>query len=301
MTFQVVASPFYLNIPSQTLGANGFDTGNLGFGQTVNITLVASSANSGTITITIWDQYGQQRPYSLLSGAPVLIKKAVVTRMQLSGSGNAVGGALSWPDEVSPESIVVNAPITISGTVKTDVGQGTQAAGNTTLVASGTEYDARQIRNLTSSDQPQRSWTLGLSDGPYAMGSQGLPMNQRASDNSVIHARAGNQTIVETEGFIVNVASGTGATVYVSGTTTVPKGTKVTYTLGGGGVITTATAVVGVWLQGAISSSIYAAAPGGTAISSSFDMPVAEKLNLVIQNSDSVNHTLAGTWQGTSP
>jgi hypothetical protein len=147
MTFAVVASPFYLNIPSQTLGTKGFDTGNLGFGQTVNITLVASTANSGTITITIWDQFGQQRPYSLLSGAPVLIKKAVVTRLQMSGNGNAVAGAISWPDEVSPESIVVNAPITISGTVNTDVGQGTATNPNPAIIPqaaqeSGATYSA---------------------------------------------------------------------------------------------------------------------------------------------------------------
>lgn len=153
--------PFYLNIPSQTLGAEGYNN-SMPYAALCNVTLV--SGGGGLIVITLTDDNGNEREYNLSSGNPVLIKKAYVQTIRLDGSGASVAGVLSWPDEVDPSSIAVSGPVSISGTVKTDVGQGSQIVGGTTLQYGGVAIDPRDIRPLVSTDVPGRAWALGSGD-----------------------------------------------------------------------------------------------------------------------------------------
>ena len=133
-------APLFFNIPSQTLGSNGI-SGNFGDEYTLNATFV--NGGGGTVTLTLIDKQGAPRTYSIVSSAPAIVKRATVRSWSLTGNGASIAGAFSWPDEVDPSSIQVSAPISISGTVKTDIGQQTLGA-----------IDPRQIRNLGAGDQP---------------------------------------------------------------------------------------------------------------------------------------------------
>ena len=95
----------------------------------------------------------------------------------VSGAGALVIGTLS-SSKVSPESLLASA-VSVGGTVKTDVGQGTQASNNTTLNFGGTPIDPRdRTWTLGSGDVPDRGWTLGGTDVPgrgWSLGSGDTP------------------------------------------------------------------------------------------------------------------------------
>ena len=95
----------------------------------------------------------------------------------ITGAGANVSVRLS--SIPMPLTVNVVSVSSISGTVNTDVGQGEQKGGNTTLNFGGTPVDPRD-RNWTlgSGDTPSRSWALGSGDTPgrsWALGSSDVP------------------------------------------------------------------------------------------------------------------------------
>jgi hypothetical protein len=114
-------------------------------------------------------------------------------------------------------------------------------------------------------------------------------------------ATGGNRTIYETEGGIASLAHGGGIATLQAGTTVLPIGTEVTYTLSASGAIATGGDYVAIYLQGHTSGTQYAMMVGPNAIASTFSMPKAEKLDVLGGTTDTVDHEATYTWQGTSP
>ena len=95
----------------------------------------------------------------------------------ITGTGANVSVRLS--SIPMPLTVNVVSVSSIGATVNTDVGQGGQKSGNTTLNFGGTPVDPRD-RNWTlgSGDTPSRSWALGSGDTPgrsWALGSSDVP------------------------------------------------------------------------------------------------------------------------------
>ena len=98
----------------------------------------------------------------------------------ITGTGANVSVRLS--SIPMPLTVNVVSVSSISGTVNTDVGQGGQKSGNTTLNFGGTPVDPRD-RNWTlgNGDVPSRGWSLGSGDTPsrsWALGSGDVPVIQ---------------------------------------------------------------------------------------------------------------------------
>ena len=93
-------------------------------------------------------------------------------------TGGPVTLEIYTTDMVVDPKYLTTVTATIPGTLKTDVGQGTQAPGNTTLGYQGVAIDPRDIRSLSSNDLPSRSWALGSGDTParsWALGAGDVP------------------------------------------------------------------------------------------------------------------------------
>lgn len=88
-----------------------------------NVTIVNNG--TGPAVVTWYDDHDISKTFTVLAGSPLFVKKQILHRIEISGSNLNLGGAVTWPEEISPESIVVSGPISVQGTVKTDLGQGT--------------------------------------------------------------------------------------------------------------------------------------------------------------------------------
>lgn len=190
-------------------------------------------------------------------------------------------------------------------------------------VVGGSPIDPRAIRALTSSDQPAILFyqpTTGTFQAPH-IDSNGLVQHTQYVPGTTtplytaqllqdtggrqIQKVQGHQTIVETEGS--SSSQGPGSGTLKAGTTTIPIGTMVTWVLSAGPAnAISATGNVVLMLvthAGAVPLvqalfSIY----GGTA-SSSFFMPVADKIDVQFVQSYAVgvSATMTWSWQATNP
>ncbi len=294
-----------------SLAASSGTPQTLGVAFLVNIAGIA--AGTGTATIKTWDDLGNETDFDVVAGNPLgPVKKVWVARYQLTGPSTVnVTAQFSWPSEPNPTALLVSEPVSISGTVKTDVGQGTQIAGGTTLQYGGAAIDPRNIRALASTDlpgkswslgsgdAPSRSWTLGTADTPTVYGSSGAAFLQD-SGNRLIHKTQGNETVVETEGSNVNIGSNSNGTI-TAGTTTLPIGTRVTFTMGICGALGTNTDYITIYLVGHTSGKFYAMMAGPGNVSGEFTMPEAETLDINFVNTDTIAHRAVIAWQGTNP
>lgn len=113
--------------------------------------LYALAAPGSNITLKWLDHNGMPSvPQTLSPGSKFKALGIDIFAFLLGGSGAAAIG-ISYPEEIEPE-------LTYTGsTIETDVGQ---QADNS--------IDPRQIRSLSSSDLPNRSWALGLTDLPQS-------------------------------------------------------------------------------------------------------------------------------------
>jgi hypothetical protein len=265
-----------------------------GVAVTVNLIALASSKNAGTIVISWWGDDGVTHTASVVPGAPVLIKRQSLRELMISGTaGDVITIVLSWPEETDPSSLVVAGPVSITGTVQTDVGQGTATVGQVVLSEPlGTAYDARQIRALSYS-----------TDLVKVYGSSGLPVAQDSSGNT-IQKTAGNQTVIDTAGTVDSIGSGTSAwTTILTGSASLPIGTLVCYTLGVVGALSSAGKYAMIAIVGATSGQYYAICGPG-AIAGEFTMARTgggEKLEAQVINTDTVAHEAYVTWQATAP
>ena len=190
---------------------------------------------SGT-TVTIYpDGAGPGTPVGYGASQSVLVGNPAWLRIRGTGANITV---IVGHEEIALRSVSVLS-VNVPATVKTDVGQGTQASGNTTLTFGGTPIDPRAIRPLISSDNPDitvnQSKGLGSSTLPVyirTLGASDLPdVSQNQADaintaptysyGSVYYAApisAANQTItltitippgaaLELREFLVNLGS----------------------------------------------------------------------------------------------
>ena len=145
----------FYNIPTTTLGSAGLsiDLGQGGVGPEVYITLVETAG----VAYKVQKNNGNndyEAPLSVQASSPYQAKKIPNVRfLTITGSGATITGKVT-DYELSPDSILVSAPISITGTVKTDVGQQTLGA-----------IDPRQIRNLGAGDQPDVTQNQNATNG----------------------------------------------------------------------------------------------------------------------------------------
>jgi hypothetical protein len=100
--------------------------------------------------------------------------------LSLSVTGGPVTIEIYTPDMVVDPKYLASTTATVTGTVKTDIGQGTAPVSQVVLTEPlGTSYDARgRTWTLGSGDTPNRSWTLGSGDVPsrgWTLGSGDTP------------------------------------------------------------------------------------------------------------------------------
>ena len=234
--------------PGSGAGSAAVPTGglNLDFswrsGRYTNLTFVVVS---GSATLQYWDGHDNPSPIiSPVAGTGWHETSKTIQRLQVTGTGTIAIVLNDPPADIDIKALLATAvagTVSISGTVDTDVGQGTQIAGNTTLETAGVAYDARQIRALTASDTPKlasvvaadatdprqiRALTSADVLTPY--GSAGVALQQDAS-NYLYH----NQAAVTSNGRSAEVSSsssvgftGSWQTLY-----TVPTSPAKTYTL----------------------------------------------------------------------
>ena len=209
---------FFFQVPTSSFSAGGIVQNTFGFNMQVNITMV--NTGTATATLKIWNDMGQEQVFTVNANNPLQVKNAIVYRFELSGDGATISGVFSWPAEYDPSSIAISAPINITGTVNTDIGQrsdtlqGTNPVvppsplptdigaadtylkdtkiplalnldtyGNLGLGLPSNAIDPRQIRALISSDTPGRAWSLGSGDTPGKSWSLGTGDNPDVTVN----------------------------------------------------------------------------------------------------------------------
>jgi hypothetical protein len=102
--------------------------------------------------------------------------------LSLSVTGGPVTIEIYTPDMVVDPKYLATTTATITGTVKTDIGQGTAPVSQVVLSEPlGTVYDARQIRALTSTDNPK---PFGSANAPYNQDSKGNLLHVPTLPNS---------------------------------------------------------------------------------------------------------------------
>ena len=102
--------------------------------------------------------------------------------LSLSVTGGPVTIEIYTPDMVVDPKYLATTTATITGTVKTDIGQGTAPVSQVVLTEPlGTSYDARQIRALTVSDNPK---PFGSANAPYNQDSKGNLLHVPTLPNS---------------------------------------------------------------------------------------------------------------------
>ena len=130
--------------------------------------LISGSATGTDSTVTVLGAQGEESDFDIPYGTAKSWGPVWASFISVSGEGANV--SLIFNDDPTPARLDVStvsaATVVIPGTLKTDVGQGDQASGNTTLAYGGVAIDPRAIRDLSSSDTPGRSWTLSSSDTP---------------------------------------------------------------------------------------------------------------------------------------
>ena len=161
-------APISLKIAQTTLGPGGYPRQSLGAAFLLNITVVTSG--SGTVTFQVWDDSGTETDFAVTGGNYGLFKRVWVSQYAVTGNGLTITAALTWPIETPPEAIAISAPISITGTVNTDVGQGTQAAGNTTLAYGGTLIDPRQNTQVGVTSNGRVTGSAGTGDTGVGVG-----------------------------------------------------------------------------------------------------------------------------------
>jgi hypothetical protein len=111
-------------------------------------------------------------------------------------------------------------------------------------------------------------------------------------------------TLVEDDDFPpTSLVAGAAEAIKTTGTVTLAVGQRVFYNLSGEpGTVTGAGLFVYVAIKGATSNKYYAVCQAGSSVSGTFDVPTAEKLNIVARNSDATNaHVFSGHWTAMSP
>ena len=210
-------------IPQTTLTASGYSV-NLNVDRELYLTIanLGPTYGGGNVTISAsWqDSSGAGQTATVIAGSTFGPSLITVRTFSVSGAGALIIGTLS-SSKVSPESLLASA-VNVSGTVKTDVGQGEQKGGNTTLNFGGTPVDPRD-RNWTlgSGDTPSRSWALGSGDTPgrsWALGASDVP------DVSQNQAHAINTAPTYSHGSVYYTAPIGAANQTITLTITIPPG-----------------------------------------------------------------------------
>ena len=171
---------FSWSIPQTTLTASGYSV-NLNVDRELYLTIanLGPTYGGGDVTISVsWqDSSGAGQTATVIAGSSFGPSLITVRTFSVSGAGALIIGTLS-SSKVSPESLLASA-VNVSGTVKTDVGQGEQASNNTTLNFGGTPIDPRdRTWTLGGGDTPSRSWSLGSGDTPgrsWTLGASDVP------------------------------------------------------------------------------------------------------------------------------
>lgn len=139
---------------------------NIGIDSQCNITVKNSTGDNLIITTT--DSRGQLKSFTIYAGNSTIIKKTNSYQVSFKAetTSTTFSAVISWPDEVDPSSL------TVAGTINTDIGQRTNTLIGTNPIE-GNQFppaldsnNAFIIRQLTSTDTPGKSWTLGTSDNP---------------------------------------------------------------------------------------------------------------------------------------
>lgn len=267
-------------IPQQTLGATPVRYTVPGY-LPQNVEIVVVQSGSTAVSLDVYDETGNDQPLSSTANSPVHIKNIRCGWLDITGNGTTiVGGIFVANTDVDPSQFAITAPITVTGTIDTNI---KQVAGVTTPANAG----ALALGTGGAAIDPRQVNVANVGGISTPAGGGGIPI-------------AGGKTIVETEA-AVNTNDANLSTTIITGSTTIPVGAIVTYNLGATNFGAAGNKLVEVQLVGHTSSLYYVSCFGGSTIASSFDMPQAEKLDAIVTNLPAVANNSSASYQAVTP
>lgn len=213
---------FQYLVPTTVLGAGGLSL-NFGIERELSLTLVNLSSSTA-ITITLVDGNGRDQVYTVGAGLSYGPSVSTIRSWTISGNGATVAAIFTSAQTQVPVETLRAMVVNVSGTVNTDVGQGTQIAGGTTLQYGGTLIDPRSIRSLTSTDAQGALFTGGAApdSGVWTLtvaGNGGTPNVKIGATTYVLAsaALAVNQIATYTLSVVIGTTYTVGECVVLSG------------------------------------------------------------------------------------
>jgi hypothetical protein len=198
------------------------------------------------------------------------------------------------------KALVVSVTGAAVGTTKGDIGAIHQIAGEANaLDIAGNDADnsANSVNKLPTlsarGNAAAPSWTEGNQ----------VPLSADLSGRLRI-LQTPLATLIEDDDLPpTSLAAASVEVIKITGATALALGQRVTYNLSGEpGTVTGAGIFIYVAIKGATSGKYYAVCQVGSTVSGYFDVPQAEKLNIVWRNSDATNaHVMSGHWTAMSP
>lgn len=211
----------YYNIPTQTLGASGLsiDLGVGGVphveGPEVYITIVETAGVAYTVQVTDKNNT-YTAPLSVAASSPYQAKKLPNVRfLVVTGSGARVTGKVT-DYEVNPDSILVSGPISISGTVNTDIGQRSNTLTGTNPVSDST---LQNIQKTTAFASGMKASSSGLVT--WAIIGLSSPAIPAVSDGSNTMVFNNGSSLAENVALVIQFPVLPGQTYTLSGATLV--------------------------------------------------------------------------------
>jgi hypothetical protein len=234
------------------------------------------------------------------AATPGTPQSSITTPVTASISGpvtsqNQAFNGTSWVNQQADASGFLQMSIAAQAIAQltTDIGAGNAYAKEAQLPAS-LVGGAFNIRTLSSSDVPGRSWNLSASDVPAPTG------GDLTSGNAITKTKPLGTTTGKDVLTAQAIPDTTPESVLQAGATTYNIGVRVFFSLALAGVPTSSDGVTYVAIKGATSGTYYAVAVIGAAVQGYFDMPTSEKLNFVSQGGSS-GHWAIGSVYGMSP
>lgn len=206
---------FQFLVPSTTLGADGIGQ-NFNVSAPLSLTFVnLSSSTSATISLT--DEDGRTQTYTVLAGLSYGPSVSLIRTWAFTGSGATVAAIFTSAETQVPVETLRSMLVSVSGTVNTDVGQGTAPSSQVVLTEPlGTAYDARdRLWNLNYVDAQGVYFTGGTAP---ASGVWTLTVGGTGSVPAVNGAAFGTTLAADTI-LTVTLAVKSGSTYAVTGCT----------------------------------------------------------------------------------
>ena len=156
-----MSANFQYLVPQTTLTASGLSQ-NFGIMRWLSLTFVNLSS-SVSVVVTLTDENGRAQVYTVGAGLSFGPTVMPIRQWSFAGTGAVVAAIFTSEETLVPVETLRSMLVSVTGTVNTDVGQGTATNSQVVLTEPlGTTYDARaRTWNLDDSDAQGTYFTGG--------------------------------------------------------------------------------------------------------------------------------------------